>query len=212
MVLISRSFPVIVSAPSGGGKSTICSRLLKEDSNLRFSVTCTTRRSRPGEKHGRHYYFLDQNEFERARTGGMLLEWARVHGHFYGTPRKFLEDTLRKGKNPLMTIDVQGAMAVKKKVPGTVTIFLFPPDWDTLRLRLVNRRETPQSIRVRLKTARREIKTIRNYDYIVVNEKVDRAVSEILTIISAERLKTERRIKHIRRQTRDRSPCQKPCF
>lgn len=157
---------------------------------MRFSVTCTTRRPRPGEKHGRHYYFLNRNEFKSARSNGMLLEWARVHGHFYGTPRKFLEDTLRKGKNPLMTIDVQGAMAVKKKVPGTVTIFLLPPDWDALRLRLVNRKETPQSIRVRLKTARREIKTIRHYDYVVVNKKLDRAVSDILAIISAERLRT----------------------
>lgn len=191
--LYYRPFPVVISSPSGGGKSTVCGRLLKKDSRLRFSVTCTTRKPRPGEINGRHYYFLSEDEFKAALRGGRLLEWARVHGNFYGTPLKPMREALKKGISPVMIIDVQGARSVKKRIPEAVTIFLLPPGWKSLRERLLKRKEGAGDIRIRLATARREMRRVEDYDYAVVNDRLDSAVSDILAIISAERHKVARK-------------------
>ncbi|MFH1618931.1 MAG: guanylate kinase [bacterium] len=197
MVKRYRPFPVILSSPSGGGKSTVCSILLRMDPYLRFSVTCTTRSPRPGEKNGKDYYFLSRNQFRDAVRRGSLLEWARVHGEFYGTPRKYVEDAIRKGISPVMTIDVQGAISVKKKIPEAVSIFLLPPHRHSLHRRLIGRGESRANIRIRLKTAKEELKNMVVYDYTVVNDNLAMTTAEVLNIIAAERLKTARRLQEV---------------
>ena len=195
----SLPFPVVLSAPSGGGKTAVCSLLMKSDSRLGFSITCTTREPRPDEKHGRDYYFLTRKEFREAMRSGALLEWAEVHGNFYGTPKKSVEKLMAGGRYPVMTIDVKGAGSVKKNIPGTVTVFLLPPDKATLLMRLRKRKESAAAIAVRLKTAEKELKKAKFYDYIVTNGDIGRAVRDILCIINAEKLRTGRRITAVRK-------------
>lgn len=184
---------MVLSAPSGGGKTAIREKLLESDGRFRFSVTCTTRPRRPGERDGRDYYFVTAEEFGRLRRSGQLLEWARVHGNMYGTPAKAVRTALEKGFVPVMTIDVKGARAVKKIFPETVTVFLLPPDLPTLVRRLKKRGEQEAGIRVRLGTARSEVKDASSFDYLVVNDKLDDAVREIRRIADTERMRASRR-------------------
>ena len=184
---------MVISAPSGGGKSTIREKLLKRDRRFRFSVTCTTRPIRPGEVEGRDYYFVTLKEFRRLRSQGKLLEWASVHGNMYGTPVKSVITLLDKGLIPVMTIDVKGARSVKKIFPGTVTVFLLPPGLKTLVKRLQKRREPAANIRVRLETAKKEIKEASFFDYLVINDKLDAAVSDIRDIADIECMKISRK-------------------
>ncbi len=192
-------FPMVLSAPSGGGKSTIREKLLKRDKRFRFSVTCTTRSRRPGEAEGRDYYFVTPEEFGRLRESGKLLEWARVHGNLYGTPVRSVVTLLEKGLIPVMTIDVKGARAVKKIFPGTVTVFLLPPGLKTLVRRLKKRRELAANIRVRLETAKKEIKEAAFFDYLVINDKLAEAVGDIRDIADIECMKISRKQAEIQR-------------
>lgn len=185
-------FPMVISAPSGGGKSSVRSGLLKLDRRFAFSVTCTTRPPRPGEKEGRDYYFVSAREFERLRISGRLLEWASVHGNLYGTPVKSVRELLAKGRIPIMTIDVKGAHSVKKIFPETVSVFLLPPDLKTLVRRLKKRGEAPENIALRLATARKEIKAALGYDYLVINDKLGEAVREVAAIAGLEALRVSR--------------------
>lgn len=194
---------MVISAPSGGGKSSIREKLLKRDRRFRFSVTCTTRPMRPGEVEGRDYYFVTLNEFKRLRGSGKLLEWARVHGNMYGTPVKPVMTLLEKGLIPVMTIDVKGARSVKKIFPGTVTVFLLPPGLKTLVDRLRKRREPAENIRVRIATAKKEIKEAAFFDYLVINDKLARAVCDIRAIAGVECMKVSRRRAEIRRFGRE---------
>jgi guanylate kinase len=190
---------MVISAPSGGGKSTVREKLLKRDRRIRFSVTCTTRPMRPGEVEGRDYYFVTLKEFRRLRASGRLLEWARVHGKMYGTPVKSVMALLEKGFIPVMTIDVKGARAVKKIFPETVTVFLLPPGLKTLVERLQKRREPEANIRVRLETARKEIKEAVFFDYLVINDRLAAAVGEIRDIADIECLKISRKQAEMKR-------------
>jgi len=190
---------MVLSAPSGGGKSTIREKLLKRDKRFRFSVTCTTRSRRPGEAEGRDYYFVTPEEFGRLRESGKLLEWARVHGNLYGTPVRSVVTLLEKGLIPVMTIDVKGARAVKKIFPGTVTVFLLPPGLKTLVRRLKKRRELAANIRVRLETAKKEIKEAAFFDYLVINDKLAEAVGDIRDIADIECMKISRKQAEIQR-------------
>jgi len=198
-------FPMVIAAPSGGGKTAIRGKLLKRDKRFRFSITCTTRPRRPGEVDGRDYYFVSAAEFERLRKGGKLLEWARVHGNLYGTPVRSVVKLLEKGLIPVMTIDVRGARSVKKIFPGTVTVFLLPPGLKALVRRLEKRREPGANIRIRLETAKKEIKEAAFFEYLVINDKLDTAVRDIREIAKTECLRASRKQAEIRRFSRELS-------
>ena len=183
---------MVISAPSGTGKSTICRRLLQKRRDLRYSISCTTREPRPGEKHAKHYFFLDKEEFKRKIQRGELLEWALVHEQYYGTPRPFIETALKEGAGILLAIDVQGAHAIRRKLPDSVLVFLSPPSIDSLRARLAARRDPSESVAKRLASSRSELSAAKNYDYLVVNDELDKAVAQIDAILTAEGLRVAR--------------------
>jgi len=191
--LMPKGALVVISAPSGTGKSTLCRQLLRRRNDLRYSISCTTRAPRPGEKDGRHYFFLDAEEFKRRVQRHEFLEWAVVHGHYYGTPRHFVETSLRAGHWLLLAVDVQGAAAIRRRLPDSVLIFLVPPSWEALRERLAGRRDDSGSVATRLANARAELAAAKSYDYFVVNDELARAVVQIECILTAERLRTSRR-------------------
>ena len=191
-------FAVVVSSPSGGGKTTLVNALLAEEPLVTRVVTATTRAPRLGEKDGVDYHFWTKARFEREiRTGG-LIEHARVFDKCYGVPRKAVADALRRGKIPVLVIDVQGARTVARKFKDAVLIFVLPPSWKTLEKRLRGRRDGTNNIALRLETARAEITQAEHYGYIVVNNDIDKAVGEISAIITAEKMKTSRRLAGMR--------------
>jgi len=192
-------FPMVLSAPSGGGKTVVRSGLLKLNKKFAFSVTCTTRPRRPGEKDGKDYYFVTEERFLKLRADGKLLEWAKVHGNYYGTPVKSVMAVLEQGRIPVMTIDVKGARSVKKLFPEAVTVFLLPPDLKTLVQRLRGRGEAPENVAVRLETARSEIKAASSFDYLVINDRLPEAIREVAAIAELETLKTERNLDKVKR-------------
>lgn len=188
-----KSLLVVLSAPSGGGKTTIADRLLSRDRRLVRSVSCTTRRPRPGERHGRDYFFLTPARFERLRRAGEFLEWARVHGKLYGTPRQWVERQLARGRDVLFVIDVQGGRQIKRQFPDAVQIFLMPPDLRELRRRLAERgSEKPGDLARRLRNARREIRVGKSYDHRVVNDRLERATREVLRLLRWERRRRQK--------------------
>jgi guanylate kinase len=183
---------LIISAPSGTGKSTICRLLLQRCGDLRYSVSCTTRPPRPGEKDGCHYFFLTPEEFKRRIRCHEFLEWALVHDYCYGTPRAFIEKTTQEGHDVLLAIDIQGAAAIRRKIASSVLIFVAPPSLESLKERLAARREDSSSASKRLANSRGELAAARNYDYLVVNDDLNKAVSQIESILTAEHLKLGR--------------------
>ena len=185
---------MVISAPSGGGKTVVRSGLLKLNKKFAFSVTCTTRPRRPGEVDGKDYFFVTVEQFQRLRKDGKLLEWAKVHGNYYGTPVKSVMAVLQKGRIPVMTIDVKGARSVKKLFPAAVTVFLLPPDLKTLVQRLRGRGEAPENVAVRLRTARSELKVASTFDYLVINDSLPEAVREGAAIAELETRRTARNL------------------
>jgi guanylate kinase len=186
-------FPVILSAPSGGGKTTIARRLLQTRSDIGYSVSCTTRAPRQGEVDGRDYHFLTRDEFLARRARGEFAESAEVHGNWYGTLRSEVERVLRAGKHVLMDIDVQGAAQFQQAFPESVLIFVLPPSADALlqRLRLRNT-ESRASLASRMRSALQELLAVPWYQYVVMNDELDRAVENVSRIIDAEALRRER--------------------
>lgn len=183
---------IIISAPSGAGKTTICRKLLARRRDLRYSTSCTTRAPRPGEKDGKSYFFLTREDFKRKIQRNEFLEWAMVHDEYYGTPRRFVEDQIKTGLNVIMAIDVQGAMSIRRKHPAAILVFVLPPSFDELKSRLSGRREDPRSAAKRLANSRGELAAAKDYDYIVVNAELEKAVDQISSIITAETLRTSR--------------------
>ena len=186
-------FPIILSAPSGGGKTTIAKALLAGRSDLGYSVSCTTRSPREGEKQGKDYYFLSRTEFLSKREKGDFAESAEVHGNLYGTLRSEVMRVLGTGKHVLMDIDVQGAAQFTKVFPQSVTIFILPPSAEVLLDRLRKRQtESPQQLADRLQSSLQELQSVDEYEYVVVNDNLDGAIRRIGAIIDAEVSSRER--------------------
>lgn len=183
----------ILSGPSGVGKGTVRQRLFEQETHLKYSVSATTRDKRPGEKHGVDYFYKSKEEFEKMIEKQELLEYAQYVNNYYGTPREYVEEQLNLGNDVFLEIEVQGAMQVKENFPEGVFIFLFPPSLDELKNRIVNRgTETNDLVLNRLKEAKKEINLMSEYDYVVVNDNVDHAVSKVKAIIVSEHCKRER--------------------
>ena len=190
-----RGLMLVLSSPSGAGKSTIARNLLESDPGLELSVSVTTRARRGSEIDGVHYHFLTTREFERLRDSDALLEWATVHGHCYGTPREPAEAAMADGRDMLFDIDWQGAKQLNEKMRADiVSIFILPPSVTELKSRLKRRAEDSDStIETRLHNARTEIEHWREYDYVVINDDLDRAFASVKAIVAAERMRRDRR-------------------
>ena len=188
-----RGILFIISAPSGTGKTTLCKQLTANLPGLWHSVSYTTRKPRPGEEHGREYYFIEEQTFQEMAARNEFVEWAHVYGQLYGTPWKSLTEKIDQGIDVLLEIDVQGAMQVKKRFEDSVSIFILPPSMTVLRSRLQTRAsDTPEEIQRRLHKVKEEVWSYREYAYIVRNEDLGRSLRDLESIFWSERLKTKR--------------------
>ncbi|MCX6575875.1 MAG: guanylate kinase [Candidatus Aminicenantes bacterium] len=188
----------VVTGPSGSGKSTIVHHVLSDLRNLQFSVSHTTRPKRNSEEDGREYYFVSDKEFERMIARKRFVEWAVVHGHYYGTSKKEVEEK-RERKDVILDIDVQGAAQIRRKYKKAVFVFVLPPRFQELKRRLEERgMDSPAVIRQRLRDAKKEIREYVHFGYIVVNDRLDKAVLELESIILSARCRLEVRKKDIR--------------
>lgn len=190
-----RGLMLVLSSPSGAGKSTIARNLLESDRDLYLSVSVTTRPRRGSEINGQHYHFVSPREFDRLRDDDALLEWAEVHGNYYATPREPVEAAMAAGRDMLFDIDWQGALQLREKMRADiVSIFILPPSMGELKARLKRRAEdADEAIARRLQNARDEIEHWKEYDFVVVNEDLDQAFKEVQAIVTAERLRRDRR-------------------
>ncbi|WP_456432252.1 guanylate kinase [Thermosulfuriphilus sp.] len=182
---------LVISAPSGAGKTTLIRQLLRAERDLIFSVSHTTRPPRPGEVDGKDYYFVSTQEFESLIAAGAFLEWAEVHGNLYGTSLDKINEFLDSGQDVVLDIDVQGARQVREKMGReAVLVFILPPSWQELERRLRSRgTEDEDTVRKRLDGAREELRSAGEFDYLVVNDRFDQALSALRAIVSAERLR-----------------------
>ncbi|AEH43970.1 guanylate kinase [Thermodesulfatator indicus DSM 15286] len=186
---------LVVSAPSGAGKTTLCRRLLSLDSEISFSVSYTTRSPRPNERNGVDYFFVDKETFKKMINEGAFLEWAEVHGNFYGTSLEQVKEAISSGKDVLLDIDVQGAFQVREKLGReAVLVFILPPSFEELEKRLKKRgTEDPKELELRLSVAKEEIAKAQAFDYLIVNDVLEEALDRLYSILKAERQRTFRR-------------------
>ncbi len=190
-----RGLMLVLSSPSGTGKTTLAKRLLEVEENLELSVSATTRPARPGEVEGQDYFFQSEEEFVKIREEGGFLEWAQVFDNFYGTPRKFVSDALIEGRDILFDIDWQGSAQLTKSMHGDiVTIFILPPSADALEMRLKTRgQDSEEVVKRRMDGATDEIRHYDEYDYIIINDDLELSLDQIRAILKAERLRRVRR-------------------
>src|SRR5208283_2542412 len=178
----------VISAPSGAGKTTLCNKLCESVPGMRHSVSYTTRAPRPGEINDVHYTFVDKDIFHAMIADGVFVEWAEVHGNYYGTSRKRIEDLVEAGMDVVLDIDVQGARQIKRDLSDCLYIFILPPSMEVLRKRLVERMSDPDEvIGIRLKNAIMEVREYKNYDYVIVNNIMEDVFKELMSIVIAER-------------------------
>ena len=183
----------VLSAPSGAGKTTLCKEVVANLPGLWHSISYTTRKPRPGEQDGREYRFVNEAVFQEMIQRNEFVEWAPVYGHSYGTPRAPLEERMDSGIDVLLEIDAQGAMQIKRKYPDAIYIYILPPSMQALEARLMQRGgDTPQEVQRRLQKAREEVRSYREYYYIINNDDLKQAYKELESIILAERVKTKR--------------------
>lgn len=186
---------IVISAPSGGGKSSIIKALLERDASLTYSISATTRPPRKGEASGREYFFHQSEEFQRLVDEGAFYEHALVHGNYYGTPKEQVDRLLGEGKDVILDLDVQGSLNLKKVMPGCISIFVLPPSMATLEKRLRSRAsDAEEVIQRRLENAREEVKIADQYDYVLVNQDLEATIENVRTIIAAQRFKSTRLI------------------
>jgi guanylate kinase len=191
--LMSGGFMLVVSGPSGVGKGTLVERLLQARPECVLSVSATTRPRRPHESDGVQYHFLSREEFERRREAGHFLESAEVHGSLYGTPRAFVDEQLRRGLVVVLEVDVQGGAAIRKADPSAVSVFVAPPSVAALRERLQGRgADRPEVVEARLGNAPTELAQMKEYDYVLLNDEVERAAARLVAIVDAERVRVSR--------------------
>ncbi|MDU5105872.1 guanylate kinase [Clostridium sp.] len=189
----NRGILIVISGPSGAGKGTICKALLEKHDNIFISVSATTRAPRQGEIEGVNYYFLTRESFEEKVKENGFLEYANVHGNFYGTPKVNVEKMLDEGKDVILEIDIQGALQVKDNFKEGVFIFILPPSMEELKQRIIKRgSETEESLMTRFKNAYKEINYVSKYNYAVVNDELEVAVSKVESIIAAEKCRVDR--------------------
>jgi guanylate kinase len=194
MPIKSKGLLIVVTGPSAVGKGTICRALLQEAPDIRFSVSCTTRKARPGESHGVEYYFCTHEEFMQKAEQNELLEWAEVYGNYYGTPRQYVEEVTGAGQSVILDIDMVGARSVRERYPGAVSVFVIPPSMEALRQRIRGRgTESEEAVQRRLNEAPKWIEEGLNYDYVIVNDDLAAAVRHLRSIIDAELSRTVRR-------------------
>lgn len=190
--------PIVISAASGTGKTSLCLRLLDTLSHVTRSISYTTRRPRGTEGHGRDYYFVDDEEFDRMIRDDELIEWAEVFGRRYGTSFSTVQEQIDQGLDVLLDIDVQGGQQIRKRMPNALLIFLLPPSMDELRRRLNNRAtDSPDAIERRLNEARSEIAQCDVYDYLIVNDDFEKAASDLRALVTAARIRTARPTWHV---------------
>jgi guanylate kinase len=191
--LIERPFPVVISAPSGTGKTSVVEKLLSIDGRLLRALTATTRGPRAGEIEGSDYIFLTEEEFQEKREADYFVEYAKVHDAWYGVPRSSITEGLKKGKWVILNVDVQGGLTIRKAYPNAVLIFLLPPSLGALEERLRGRgTDDEEDIALRLKNAVAEMTVATDYDYVVVNDEVKACANRLLEIIHAETSRTSR--------------------
>ncbi len=184
---------VVISGPSGAGKGTICRSLTENAKDLELSVSATTRAPRTGEIEGKNYYFIDVEEFKRRVENGEFLEYANVYDNYYGTPKEKVIEKLQTGRTVILEIDIQGALKVKKAHPEGVFIFVVPPSIDELQKRIITRAtDTIEVIGKRMKCVKDELDYATEYDYVVMNDSLEEAVSKIRSIIDVEKMKSHR--------------------
>ena len=184
---------LVVSGPSGAGKGTICKALLNKNDQIKLSVSATTRKPRNGEVHGVNYFFIEKEEFTKMIENGEFLEYAQIYDNFYGTPKAAIIECLEKGQDVILEIEMQGARQIKEVYPEGVFIFVLPPSLEELKSRIVGRgTETQVEIEKRFSCAFEEINQIVNYDYFIVNEDIEKSVSDVEAIICAEKNKVTR--------------------
>ena len=182
----------VISAPSGAGKSTLCNMMLKKYPHIQYSVSYTTRQPRNNELNGRDYYFVDCDTFKKMIDSDEFIEWAKVHGNYYGTSKKIITDTLKAGKDIFLDIDPQGVEQLKKTTLDSVYIFITAPSINELKTRLIKRNtDNKDSIELRLKNSKQEISSFAKYDYLIVNENTKKALNDLEAIYKAEKLKTK---------------------
>lgn len=181
----------VVSAPSGAGKTTLVHRLIESDPLLRLSVSYTTRAPRPGEQNGVHYHFVSPAQFRTMVENGAFLEWAEVHGNYYGTARAWVEAELAAGRDVVLEIDWQGARQIKARFPACVTIFILPPSFAELEARLRKRASDSDAvIAKRLANAHEELRHVHEFEYAIINDCLDVATQELIAVVTAERCRT----------------------
>ncbi|MBI4740645.1 MAG: guanylate kinase [Betaproteobacteria bacterium] len=181
----------ILSAPSGAGKTTLVRLLLEKDPGIRLSISTTTRSPRKGEADGREYHFVDVPTFRERLERDEFLEWAEVHGNYYGTSKRWIEAEMAAGRDVLLEIDWQGAQQVRKIFPGAIGVFILPPSLETLELRLSGRgTDSAETVARRIAAARDEMRHVDEFDYVIINDRLQQALDELLLVVGASRLDT----------------------
>ena len=190
---VASGFLLVLSGPSGAGKGTLVDRLVEVRPSCVFSISSTTRPRRSNEQDGVQYEFVSREEFERRRAEGLFLEWAEVHGQLYGTPVKFVDDQVRAGRVVVLDVDVQGGAGVRRARPDAVSVFIYPPSFEALRRRLLGRNtDSPEVVERRLLNAPGELAQWREYEYLVMNDELDQALTRLTGIVDAELSRVKR--------------------